>query len=360
MDLIGRHIFRVGTWNGMKFTEKDLDDIVRNFDKLRDVHHVPLKFGHNEEQDMTDGQPAIGWINKVYRKGKDLFADFTHVPEVVMEAIDAKRYRTVSVEVMKNAKLNGEAIKSWFLDAVALLGADQPAVSGLSDLSDLTLSRTSFEDGQLVVFSKAGNFNSQHRSPDMDKKELQEVVDAATAPLRESLEKLENGQTELRTENKKLSDENEVLKSAKADRDTADQKTKIAATRKEANDILDAAVRSKTINPAQREGLIQTFSIDKDDAVLEIDMSQLKVAVGFKADQDIGKSVTMSRTEESEDMSNETLDVQVVNATRKIQVQHQALSYTDAQELALSANPKLAKAYMDSNGAFNADGGVDR
>lgn len=359
MDLIGRHIFRVGTWNGMTFTEKDLDDIVANYFKLRDVHHVPLKFGHNDEQPLTDGQPAIGWISNVYRRGKDLYADFSHVPSVVVEAIKSRRYRTVSVEIMKNAKLNGEAIKSWFLDAVAILGADQPAVSGLSDLADLTLSRASFEDGVSMVFSKAGNFNSPE-NPDMDKKELQEVIDSATAPLRESLSRLEERTETLEKENKDLKTENETLKAEKKETAEKAQKAKIEATRKDAGVILDAAVRSKNITPAQRETFEKTFGIKDDERVLTLDMSDLKIAVGFKADQDVSKSVTMSRKEEDENMSDESLDVQVVTATRKVQANKPGLSYQEAQQIALQADPKLAQAYLDSNGVKTADGGVQR
>src|SRR5690606_25974082 len=98
-ELRDREIFAVGKWNGLEFTEADLDDIVANFDRLKDIHKVPLKFGHNDEQPITDGQPAIGWVSRVYRKGKKLLADFSDVPSVVVEAIKKKLYRTVSVEL---------------------------------------------------------------------------------------------------------------------------------------------------------------------------------------------------------------------------------------------------------------------
>lgn len=61
-----------------------------------------------------------------------------------------------------------------------------------------------------------------------------------------------------------------------------------------------------------------------------------------------------------EDVANKPVDVQVVLATRKVQANNPELDYVEAQELALSANPKLARAYLDSNGTFNRDGGVQR
>ena len=69
-------------------------------------------------------------------------------------------------------------------------------------------------------------------------------------------------------------------------------------------------------------------------------------------------NIKLTMTEE--EISEEPIDVQVVLATRKVQANNPELDYTDAQELALSANPKLARAYLDSNGTFNRDGGVER
>ena len=358
MKLLGRNIFKVGTWNDMKFTEQDLDDIVDNFSKLKDVHQVPLKFGH--DADHKDGQPAIGWITNVYRKGKDLFADFDHVPTIVMDAITAKRFRTVSVEVIRNAKLNGDEIKTWFLDAVALLGADQPAVSGLTDLADLTLIRTAFADGERVVFGKAGSFDSLQKEKSMDKAELKAVIDDALAPLQSSIDKLEADNSELQEKVTKTESDNKDLQSKLDEKDEAENAEKVEASRKAANDILDAAVRQKSIVPAQRDGIVAMFGIKDDKRVAELDLDQLKATVGYKENKDKEKSKTLSRSDEDENLSNEPLDEQVVLATRKVQASNPKLDYASAQQLALSADPKLAKEYADSNGVFNSDGGVDR
>jgi hypothetical protein len=364
VDLLGRHIFRSGTWNGQEFTNSDLDDIVNNFAKLREVHHVPLKFGHDADHSgdkSPDGQPAIGWIERVYRKGSDLFADFSHVPKVVMEAIDAKRFRTVSVEVMKNTKLDGKKIKTWFLDAVALLGADQPAVAGLKDLADLTvLSRSSFEGGSRVLFSKAGKFYSQHEDSEMDPKDLNAAIDKAMAPLRDSIDELKSDNAELKKDNDAIKAENATLKTATEDRDKEDAAAKIKASRKAATDVLDGAVKQKAITPAQREVHEKTFGIKDDEAVQKLDIADLKVAVGFKEDKDGNKSKTFQRNDEDDDLDNISLDQQVVNATRKVMANKPDLDYVMAQDIALGADPKLAEAYLNSNGVLNADGGVDR
>jgi FtsZ-binding cell division protein ZapB len=359
MDLLGRHILREGTWNDVTFTKQDLDDIVNNFHKLKEVHHVPLKFGHNDDQKVTDGQPAIGWIERVYRKGEDLFADFAHVPQVVMDAIKAKRYRTVSIEVMKDAKLNGEEIKTWFLDAVALLGADQPAVSGLADLADLSFSRATIVDGKRVAFGKAGNFKSRHEESEMDSKELQAAIDKAVSPLNDKLDKVMDENATLKTEVSELKSKNATLETEAETRNKKDEAEKIAASRKAAQDVLDTAVRQKAINPAQSETIAKSFGIADDKRVMEINLDDIKSLSGWKEPKDDPRSTTMSRDDDDEN-DRISLDQQVVRATRKVMANKPDLNYSSAQIIALEADPELARNYANSNGVFTADGSVER
>lgn len=360
MKLLGRHIFKAGTWNGKTFTKKDLDDIVNNFAKLREIHHVPLKFGHNKAQKITDGQPAIGWITSVYRKGKDLFADFDHIPKIVMKAIEEKRYRTTSIEIIKNTKIDGKEITSWLLDAVSLLGADQPAVSGLQDLADLSLARATLVDGEAIEFSKAGNFNPLDEEDTMTPKELSDAIALALAPVNEQLAKQGEEITKLTADNKKLTDDNAELTRKKKDREDADAKDKIDLSRKAATEILDGAVRQKTITPAQREIHEATFGVADDEAVQKIDLKSLAAVTGYKEEKKDAKSKTFDRDEEAEEMNDKPLDEQVVLATRQIQAKNPKLSYTESQELAFMADPELAQKYVDSNGTFDSDGGVVR
>ena len=137
MDLIGQEIFDTGTWNKIPFNDADLNGIVDSFDKIEN-QKVFLKLGHNGKQEITDGQPAIGWIERIYRKGTKLVADFRDLPTVIHNAISKKLYRTVSVELLRNVEYKGSTYP-WILDAVALLGSDQPAVNTLADLEALTL-----------------------------------------------------------------------------------------------------------------------------------------------------------------------------------------------------------------------------
>jgi len=140
-------ILKVGKWTDMygtnvEFTIDDLDEIARNTNALlkTDLVEPPLKLGHSENQKLAqeDGYPAIGYVSKVYRLGDTLFADFVNIPEKVYNLIKNRAYSKVSAEVYTNFKhpeTNENIGKT--LRAVALLGADLPAIKGLGDIEKI-------------------------------------------------------------------------------------------------------------------------------------------------------------------------------------------------------------------------------
>lgn len=133
----GANVFKVGTWNRQTFTEADLDGIVRAFGETGSAGRVPLKAGHDDAQPLTEGQPALGWVTKLWRAGQDLFATFSDVPTIIYDAIRSGAYKFSSIELLKNVTKDGKKFP-FVLDAIALLGADIPAVDGLQDLQRLT------------------------------------------------------------------------------------------------------------------------------------------------------------------------------------------------------------------------------
>jgi hypothetical protein len=149
--LQGVEIFQSGIWNGRQFGEGDLDGIVKSFDVLGLGGRIPLKLGHNAEHPLTDGQPALGWVERIWREGKTLMADFRDVPSVIYDAIKRGLYKFVSVELLRDVQADTRTIP-LVLDAVALLGSDVPAVGTLRDLQSLTLSR--LRGAERLTFTK--------------------------------------------------------------------------------------------------------------------------------------------------------------------------------------------------------------
>lgn len=123
------------------FTRQDFDDAARAYSELRGKIDVPLKLGHDEGQALLDGiqedgAPAAGWIANVHRKGNKLIADFVGVPEAIAKMIEAGSFAKRSLEAIRNYTVAGKKYP-FVLTAVALLGADIPAVDSLKDLSKL-------------------------------------------------------------------------------------------------------------------------------------------------------------------------------------------------------------------------------
>jgi len=340
MDLKGREIFAVGKWNGMTFTESQLDDIVTNFETLKDIHKVPLKFGHNDEQEITDGQPAIGWISKVYREGKKLLADFTDVPSTVLNAMKKKLYRTVSIELLFDVeRSDGQKFKN-VLDAVAILGADHPAVNTLEDLDKLLAMRTDFTGGHKSCFETVAGtvkkFDSKEKLMD-NEKDVQALIDKALKPLADANAKLT---TDLATANatiaKFTSDAEDEAKAAK--------EKAIKMARESVIEVLDAAVKGQTMTPAQREVYEKQIGLDDDDRVVSINVEEIKTmfSVSLK-DEESGK------TGDDEEISDNPGE-QMLSLTNKYQADHGEKNFKVAFSAICNANPKLHKAYLNSNG----------
>lgn len=124
----GVEIFRAGEWNGEQYTTADLDEIISAFNEIG--FQVPLKIGHSE----GEGMPAFGWVDRVYRVGDVLKADFRDIAEWLHHDVFKRHaYDHVSCEIYFNLKRDGKTYKR-VLKAVALLGAETPAVSGLAPL----------------------------------------------------------------------------------------------------------------------------------------------------------------------------------------------------------------------------------
>jgi len=146
-DLKDVEIFSAGRWEGKnsakggdKYTEEDLDEIVKAFNEIGDKIKPPLKLGHDSKQKLLqrDGYPAAGWITNLKRVGKKLVADISKIPAKIYELIKNKAYGRFSPEIIWNYKdtSSGKTYKR-VLAGLALLGSDLPACDTIDDFIDL-------------------------------------------------------------------------------------------------------------------------------------------------------------------------------------------------------------------------------
>ena len=124
----GVEIFASGLHNGDQYTEQDIDDIIAAHKELD--FRPAIKIGHSKD---APGAPAYGWVTALRKVGGKLVADFESMHDSVITALKDKRYDRVSSEIYFNLKRGGKQFRRA-LKAVALLGADVPAVAGLTPL----------------------------------------------------------------------------------------------------------------------------------------------------------------------------------------------------------------------------------
>lgn len=121
-------LFRVGEWNGDDYSEEDLQEMVSAFSKVG--YRVPITLGHVK----GTGQPAHGWVESIWVHNDTLMGCLLVVPEL-HQAIQQRKFGHVSVEIYWDLKRDNQSFPRA-LKAVAILGAETPAVSDLRPLFD--------------------------------------------------------------------------------------------------------------------------------------------------------------------------------------------------------------------------------
>lgn len=336
-------IFAVGKWNGVKFSVDDLKDIAIAFNKLEGNHQVPLKMGHNQEQPFTDGQPSLGWVEKVWVEGTKLMAKFIDLPEVVFSAINKKLYKNVSIELDVGVEYKGGSYP-FVLSGVALLGADIPAVNTLADLTAYMSKEKSFQDD--ITFSKRIAFtaiNNEVKKEDKimsaELKELQAKLDASIA-LNE-----ENKKTTASFAKKQAESDIEIAK-FKADKEASDKKAesiKFEADKKEFETKLEDLVKSNSITPAQREQFTKDFETNKDSVTYAVD----SMVIGKK---DKGLDTDDKAKDKSNLEADMSPDAILLSRAKELMLKSNSLDFNACRKQVLRLDDQLARDYIDMNG----------
>jgi hypothetical protein len=215
-------------------------------------------------------------VSRLYRQGSKLLADFDDMPTSIYEMVKAGLYKFVSVELLKNVKADTREIP-WVLDAVALLGADQPAVGTLKDLQSLTMARKLALRARARVAFTRGKFFSTGAIRDMDETQVQAAIEAALAKQRSELTAAFT--TQLNTAVEK------VKTDAKAESDAAVKKAQAEAHRQQIKAKFEAAVKAEIILPAKRESFYRFNKVDDDTVVMSIKLEEVDAYIEEFADK---------------------------------------------------------------------------
>lgn len=322
-------IFSVGEWNGETFHVVDLEEIARNFALLREVIKPPLKFGHDVKQTLLgqeDGDPALGWVETVWVQGEKLFARFRQVPFIVCQSVYAGRYRSISAEIDLDYRHEGRSLGK-VLKAVALLGADLPAVTNLRDLSTfLAAEKRPTEQSSLACEAApvAAHSSAAHV--------------AGQAPSNRSV--LLNELNALRAY--KLDQEQRLQSEAQQQRHTAFQ-----SARKSALAFCEEQVQAGVLAPALRDSLMQAIDSQtrhfRQGAPLNVPLEWVMDFV--RRMPSILSSGEMAFAAEEGPLCPAGDPSQRLAALAKQKMLELRVDYNQAAEHVLRTHPQLAQAY---------------
>ncbi len=331
----GVEIFAVGTWNGFKFSREDLEEIAANTRGLmqRNRHKPPLKLGHDPDQSLlgqVDGDPALGWIENVRAQGDKLLADFVDVPDIVVRAMEGALFRQVSAEMQHIDPMG------WMLTAVALLGADLPAVKTLEDLQVYLSERS---EAGLAGEVQAACFSSTEPWIKRAKADLNE---------REPLERELNALRQFKDQSL---------------RDQADKDGEIRRLRQQAKTRVFAAAKEKALAPFEEEvraGQLAPALRDEIAAALD------RQAAGFGEGAELSLPLALCQRLAGERLPREArafadagapeaqtgdgrIDEELVMTIHRLRAQNPDLGFTDAADHVFRTHPELARRYRDES-----------
>jgi len=348
--LKGQEIFAEGQWNGITFDSADLDSIVKSFDALNLASHIPLKLGHEGPDAREDpvSQFALGWVTKIYREGRKLLADFT-VPQKVADWIREGMLQFVSVELLKDVKADTREIP-WVLDAVALLGADQPAVGILKSLS-LTMARsTALQCRERVAFSRETKPTLTGGKPIMadDDKQKDDVK-----ALLERLNAAEKERDTLRLAAARTVEAETKL----TELQTQTRNEKITAHRATLMALFEAPIKDKKILPSVREQFKRVYKTESE-AVLDVTASDADIFMRANPNPDAPRAPSTLQSDPNDPaekalaMARSAVQAAAVDPFNKDKPRDVLL--VEAFKAQFRSNPDLARGWQSAPGGDNA------
>jgi hypothetical protein len=341
MNTLKQEIFAVGKWNGFEFSLNDLRKMATSFAALGDVLKVPLKLGHNDDQAMTDGKPALGWVSDLSvnesASPAKLVAEFSQVPDVVFSAMERGLYRSVSVELDFDVKHKG-AFYDFVLTGVALLGSDLPAVNVLNDLTKYMARDSvhvfSFKEGEQSYAADS------HNSFTMGDTNMSEIDDLKA--------KLAVQDAELKAQKLEFSKKESDWKKAEGERKAEAEKVKFERGVEELKASIEELIAAKQLLPNQRDGLLEGVTPD-NLGVRKFALETIKLGI---KDKDLNKGHTQSKGSGGSSSDDDTgrPDEQLMQKISAAQLANPGMSFTNAKHMVFRSDPKLAIRYMRMDG----------
>ena len=364
VTLRGVEIFAAGTWSDSKgreetYSEKDLDAMVSAFNETKDKFSPYLKIGHKDKTRYQDS-PAFGWMTAMRRAGKKLVADFARVPGKLGQLIISGAFPNRSAEILKTPQIGGK-VWPWAIKAVALLGANHPALDSLQAITDLYAT----PEGEVYGFTDQDGAEphltyeailaaKEESTNEPQGKEGNEMSDAKVKELEASLE----AERAAKAASDKKNEELQAKMSGQAEEQ---RKRDIQFRVDTGKKALEAAFAAGKIAPVTRpymEQIVQivaenetvlSFSAEKDGKPEDLTGIQVfekmldTAPSGLKFGTEKAKTTEDERKLDGDPMT--TLDARARDYMKEHSMEKTAENYSSAVEEVLASDPELKATY---------------
>lgn len=345
-------IFATGKHFGsetVEINENDLQEMVNSFNSLSEVggYRPVLKLGHDEAQKFfgnRKGLPNLGFVEKIWKEGSKILANFSDVPDALVDLVRKRRYNAVSIEMYPKTEVNGTKFSN-VLTAVALLGAELPAVKGLNDLAATLF--TEVPDGP----DFSGDALELNPSEDEDmttysQEQLDQLIDAAVVKATDDVTKAVRAEFEGKVAEleSKVADAEKAKETAENAKQEYEDKTR----KERAEAMVEKAIKDGKISPKQRdEALAFAESLNGTIKFGDAEKSATEVFQSF-LDNSPAKVDFSERGEGGNDDENSADDAgqKVHKLTLEHQQKNDGMDYGTAFNVVLAANPELKSQYI--------------
>jgi hypothetical protein len=278
-------IFKKGRYGDSEsriWSDREVDELVDNYDT--GFRSAPIILGHNSLWSETE-KPAMGWVQKLEKNSKGIVEAIIEYNEELEELVKKKKYKNVSIEVVKKIELiDEEADKEGaYLLAVAFLGGSQPAVSGLKPVE---FSADYKKYASNFTFDADLNPQSEPQQKEQMQSEAQTVKEGGEAdPKKDDTIQHNNTQgaemtvEQLKAKETELAQMQADLSAKEAELAQKEEHFKAEAKKREIAQFI--ADNQKKILPTEKDS-IEDFMTKLDDDALEAFKKQITARADLK------------------------------------------------------------------------------
>ena len=348
--ITGVEIFAVGKHRGsetVNITEHDLDQMVASFSAIGDADGFKpvLKLGHDDAQKFfgqRKGAPNLGFVERIRKEGSKIIADFANVPDALVDLIRPRRYNAVSIEMFPKTEVNGVAFSN-VLTAVALLGAELPAVKGLKELA-ATLFTEEPDGPDFTGNALELNTSEEEDMATYSQEQLDQLVEAAVAKAKDEV------RTEFADQVATLTTERDDAAKAKDTAENALRQFEDDTRKRDAETMVNDAIKAGKLTPAQKDEAL-AFALSLSGTIKFGDEEKSSADVFKSFIEALPKKVDFDEHGAAEDQEGKKHDAsaseEVDTKAKKLMSEKGIETYAEARKIVLDENPTLKQRYFE-------------